>query len=166
MSAYHDTDNDRAESMIHETAIVESGAIIGEGTKVWHHAHIMSGAQIGKNCVISKNVFIAGNVIIGDNTKIQNNVSVYSGVTIWDNVFIGPSVVFTNVKKPRAWKKQEYEKTLIKSGVTIGANSTIICGIEIGEKAFIGAGSVVTKNVDDLAIVLGNPARKVGYVEE
>lgn len=147
---------------VHNSSYVDEGAVIGEGTKIWHFSHIMSKAKIGKNCNIGQNVFIADNVILGDNCKVQNNVSIYEGVIIEDDVFIGPSVVFTNVKKPRSFisQKGKYIKTIIKRGVTLGANSTIICGITISQYAFIGAGSVVTKNVLANTIVYGNPAKE------
>jgi len=148
---------------IHESSYVDDGALIGEGTKIWHFSHIMSKAKIGKNCTIGQNVFIADNVILGNNCKVQNNVSIYEGLIIEDDVFIGPSVVFTNVKKPRSFisQKDKYIKTVIKKGATIGANSTIICGVTIYEYSFIGAGSVITKNVLANTMVFGNPAKVV-----
>ena len=151
---------------IHSSSCVDEGAIIGEGTKIWHFSHIMSKAKIGKNCNIGQNVFIADNVILGDNCKVQNNVSIYEGVIIKDDVFIGPSVVFTNVKIPRSFisQKGNYIKTTIERGVTLGANSTIICGITIREYSFIGGGSVVTKNVPANTIVYGNPAKIIDHV--
>lgn len=153
---------------IHSSSFVDDGAIVGEGTKIWHFSHIMSGAKIGKNCTIGQNVFIADEVVIGDNVKIQNNVSIYKGVEIEDDVFIGPSVVFTNVINPRAFieRKNEYLNTTVKKGASIGANVTIVCGIEIGEYSFIGAGSVVTKNVKKLDLVCGVPAIKKGKVNK
>lgn len=146
---------------VHSSSYVDEGAIIGEGTKIWHFSHVMSKAKIGKNCNIGQNVFIADNVILGDNCKVQNNVSIYEGVIIEDSVFVGPSVVFTNIKKPRSSisRKGNYTKTIIKRGATLGANSTIICGVTIGKHAFVGAGSVVTKDVLDDMLVVGNPAR-------
>jgi len=151
-----------------ESAVVDKGAKIGQGSKIWHFSHIMKGAKIGRNCTIGQNVFIAAGAKIGDNVKIQNNVSVYSGVTLEDNVFCGPSVVFTNVKNPRSLYpvNKNYAKTLVKYGATIGANATIVCAVTIGKNAFIGAGSVVTKNVADYALVYGNPAKLKGYVCE
>ncbi|ADY53758.1 transferase hexapeptide repeat containing protein [Pseudopedobacter saltans DSM 12145] len=145
---------------IHETAVVDKGASIGKGTKIWHFVHVCSTAVIGRNCTIGQNVFIGENVVIGDGVKIQNNVSVYEGVILKDNVFIGPSVVFTNVINPRAFinRKDEFKKTIICEGVSIGANSTIVCGNSIGEYAFIGAGSVLTKNVGPYELWYGNPA--------
>lgn len=147
---------------IHDTSIVEEGCQIGEGTKVWHFCHIMKGAVIGKDCIIGQGVFIGRNVKIGNNVKIQNNVSIYEGVTIEDDVFLAPSCVFTNVKKPRSFLKQEYESTLVREGATVGANSTIVCGVTVGIRSFVGAGSVVTKDVPNYALVYGNPAKIVG----
>ena len=148
---------------IHETAILDDGAQIGSETKIWHFTHIMAKAKIGNSVSIGQNCFIGDNVVIGNNVKIQNNVSVYDGVIIEDDVFIGPSVVFTNVKLPKASKPvdKKYTKTLVRKGVTLGANSTIICGTEIGENAFIGAGSVVTKNIPANTMWFGNPAREI-----
>jgi len=148
---------------IHETAILDSGAEIGDNTKIWHFSHIMSKAKIGESVSIGQNCFVGDNVVVGDNVKIQNNVSLYDGVTIEKNVFIGPSVVFTNVKLPRAAEPvdKNYTKTIVRSGVTLGANSTIICGIEIGENAFIGAGSVVTKDIPPNTMWYGNPAKQI-----
>lgn len=153
---------------VHPTATVDPGAEIGEGTKIWHYSHVMSGAKIGRNCVLGQNVFIGRNVRIGDGVKIQNNVSVYEGVELEDYVFCGPSMVFTNVVNPRSEieRKSEFRKTLVKRGATLGANCTIICGVTIGRYAFIGAGAVVTKDVPDYALVVGVPARIVGWVCE
>jgi UDP-2-acetamido-3-amino-2,3-dideoxy-glucuronate N-acetyltransferase len=149
-----------------KSAIVEKGAKIGEGSKIWHFSHIMAGAQIGKNCTIGQNVFVADGAKIGNKVKIQNNVSVYSGVNLQDEVFCGPSVVFTNVRKPRSSYPvhKNYVKTLVKQGATIGANATIVCGVTIGRFAFIGAGSVVTKDIADFALVYGNAAKQKGWV--
>jgi len=151
---------------IHNSAYIDLDAVIGEGTKVWHFCHIMDKAVIGKNCNLGQNVFVARNVIIGDNCKIQNNVSLYEGLIVKDDVFIGPSVVFTNIKNPRAAisRKDKYLPTVIHKGATIGANSTILCGIVIGEYSLIGAGSVVTKDVPPYTKVFGNPARMIGSV--
>ena len=151
----------------HETAIVDEGANIGEGSKIWHFSHIMN-AQIGKNCILGQNVFVANNVILGNLVKVQNNVSIYEGVICEDAVFIGPSVVFTNVINPRSLieRKAEYQKTMVKHGASIGANSTIICGNTIGEFAFIGAGAVITKDVKPYAIMTGNPAKQKGWMSE
>ena len=146
---------------IHPSAVVDEGAVIGSGTKIWHFSHIMSGAVLGKQCNLGQNVFIAGGVVIGNNVKIQNNVSLYTGVTCEDDVFLGPSAVFTNVINPRSAvnRKADYKQTLIGRGASIGANTTIVCGHKIGQYAFIGAGAVVTKEVPDFALVIGNPAR-------
>ncbi len=154
---------------VHSSSFLDDDVEIGEGTKIWHFCHIMKGARIGKNCKIGQNVFIDRDVQIGDNVKIQNNVSVYRGVVLEDNVFCGPSMVFTNVINPRSLYPRdmgEYRKTLVKKGTTIGANATILCGVVIGESAFIGAGSVVTKNVPGYALVYGNPADIEGWMCE
>ncbi len=153
---------------VHETAVIDDGAIIGKGTKIWHFSHIMSGAKIGTNCIIGQNVMIAPKVVIGSGVKIQNNVSVYEGVSVDDDVFIGPSVVFTNVKIPRSFlnRKSQFLQTKLGRGASIGANATIICGNKIGEFAIIGAGSVVTKDVVPYSLVVGNPARHVSWVSE
>ncbi|MFN8238760.1 MAG: acyltransferase [Chitinophagales bacterium] len=146
---------------IHETAVVDDGAAIGTGSKIWHFSHVMK-AVIGNNCILGQNVFVADNVQIGNGVKIQNNVSLYEGVLCEDDVFIGPSAVFTNVINPRSFieRKNEYKKTIVRKGATIGANATIICGVTIGKFAFIGAGAVVTKEVKDYALVTGNPHGK------
>lgn len=153
---------------VHASAVVDPGARIGAGTKIWHFSHIMSGASVGQDCLLGQNVFIDNGVEIGNRVKIQNNVSVYSGVTCEDEVFIGPSVVFTNVINPRAMisRKHEFKNTLIRKGATLGANATIICGIEIGCFSMIGAGAVVTSNVPDYALVVGNPASFIGWISE
>jgi UDP-2-acetamido-3-amino-2,3-dideoxy-glucuronate N-acetyltransferase len=153
---------------IHESSYVDEGCEIGEGTKIWHFCHVMSGAKIGKNCVIGQGCFIGKNVIIGDGCKIQNNVSIFEGVTIENNVFVGPSVVFTNVINPRAFieRKEEFKKTIVKIGATIGANSTIVCGLTIGEYSFIGAGSVITRNVPEYTIVRWSPIGFKGIVNK
>jgi UDP-2-acetamido-3-amino-2,3-dideoxy-glucuronate N-acetyltransferase len=150
----------------HETAVVDDGCQIGSGTKIWHFSHICSGAQIGRNCNIGQNVFIAGGAVVGGNVKIQNNVSVYGGVVVEDDVFLGPSCVLTNVTNPRSQvvRRGIYEKTLIRRGATIGANATIVCGIEIGRYAFIAASAVVTKNVCDYALIVGSPGRQKGWM--
>lgn len=152
----------------HESSYVDEGAEIGEGTKIWHFCHVMSGAKIGKNCSLGQNVNIGGKAIIGDGVKIQNNVSVYDNVVLEDDVFCGPSCVFTNVINPRAFveRKHEYKQTVIKKGVSIGANATIVCGVTVGEYALIGAGSVVTKDVPAYALVYGSPARVRGKVDK
>lgn len=147
--------------MIHKSSFVDDNVKIGEGSKVWHFCHILSGTVIGRNCTIGQNVMIGPDVIVGDNVKIQNNVSLYKGVFIEDDVFIGPSAVFTNVKFPRSYidQKNNFAKTTIKKGCTIGANATIVCGITLGEYSFVGAGSVVTKTYPKNSILIGNPAR-------
>jgi len=147
--------------LIHKSSFVDNNVKIGSGTKIWHFCHILSGTQIGKNCTIGQNVMIGPDVVIGNNVKIQNNVSLYKGIIVEDDVFIGPSAVFTNVKFPRSYvdQKNNFEKTIIKKGCTIGANSTILCGIKLGEYCFVAAGAVVTKNFPDKSVLLGNPAR-------
>jgi UDP-2-acetamido-3-amino-2,3-dideoxy-glucuronate N-acetyltransferase len=152
----------------HKSVVIDKPVSIGDGTKIWHFSHISENAQIGKNVVIGQNVFVGKGVVIGNGCKIQNNVSVYEGVTLEDNVFVGPSVVFTNVNNPRSEivKKNEYRKTLVKRGATLGANCTIICGVTIGEFAFIGAGAVVSKNVPFYVLMVGVPARQVGWMSE
>jgi len=152
----------------HETAIIEEGCTIGEGVKIWHFSHIMPNCIIGDKCNIGQNVVISPEVVLGKNVKIQNNVSIYTGVICEDDVFLGPSMVFTNVINPRSAvnRKSEYAKTVVKKGASIGANATIVCGHDIGAFAFIGAGAVVTKNVPDYALVVGNPARQMGWVSE
>ena len=151
---------------VHESSYIDEPCEIGKGTKIWHFSHVMRNSKIGENCNIGQNVVISPGVIIGDNVKIQNNVSVYTGVICEDNVFLGPSCVFTNVINPRSFleRKNEYKSTFIKKGASIGANATIVCGHSIGRYAFIGAGAVVTKDIPDYALVVGNPARIIGYV--
>lgn len=151
---------------IHESSVVDEGAWIGEGTKVWHFCHVMGTARIGKNCVLGQNVFIGNKAKLGNNVKVQNNVSVYEGVVCEDDVFLGPSMVFTNVINPRSAvnRKEEFKTTLVKKGVTIGANATIVCGITLGDYCFIGAGAVVTKDVKPYALMTGVPARQKGWV--
>jgi UDP-2-acetamido-3-amino-2,3-dideoxy-glucuronate N-acetyltransferase len=153
---------------VHETAIVDAGAQIGEGTRVWHWVHICSGARIGMHCSFGQNVFVGNDVVIGNNVKVQNNVSVYDAVTIEDDVFCGPSMVFTNVYNPRSAviRKDEYRSTLVKKGVTIGANATIVCGITIGQYAFIAAGAVINKDVKPYALMAGIPAKQIGWMSE
>jgi UDP-2-acetamido-3-amino-2,3-dideoxy-glucuronate N-acetyltransferase len=152
----------------HETAIVDEGCTIAEGVKIWHFSHIMPNCIIGEKCNIGQNVVISPDVVLGKNVKIQNNVSIYTGVVCEDDVFLGPSMVFTNVINPRSAvnRKNEYAKTIVKKGASIGANATIVCGHDIGAFAFIGAGAVVTKNVPDYALVVGNPAKQIGWVSE
>ena len=149
----------------HESSYIDEGAQIGDGTKIWHFSHVMSTAKIGENCSLGQNVLVAADVTIGNNVKIQNNVSLYTGVIIEDDAFLGPSIVFTNVINPRSHviRKHEYKTTLVKKGASIGANATIICGVTLGQYCFIGAGAVVTKDVPDYALVLGNPARIQGW---
>jgi len=151
---------------VHPTAIVDEGALIGAGTRVWHFCHIMKGARIGERCIFGQNCFVGENVIIGNNVKVQNNVSIYTGTIVEDDVFLGPSCVLTNVTNPRSQINRHalYEKILIRRGATIGANATVVCGVELGRYCFIGAGAVVTKNVPDYALVLGNPGRRVGWM--
>ncbi|HTF82287.1 MAG TPA: acyltransferase [Cytophagales bacterium] len=152
----------------HPSSYIDEGCEIGEGTKIWHFSHIMSHSKLGRNCNIGQNVVISPQVILGDNVKVQNNVSIYTGVVCEDDVFLGPSSVFTNVINPRSAinRKNEYAKTYVRKGATIGANATIVCGHEIGSYAFIGAGAVVTKSVPAYALVMGNPARQTGWMSE
>jgi UDP-2-acetamido-3-amino-2,3-dideoxy-glucuronate N-acetyltransferase len=152
----------------HTTSVIDEGCQIGEGTKIWHFSHIMSGCIIGQNCNIGQNVVVSPQVILGNNVKVQNNVSIYTGVICEDDVFLGPSCVFTNVINPRSAvnRREQYMKTLIGKGVTIGANATIVCGHNIGKFAFIGAGTVVTKQIPDYALVVGNPSRQIGWMSE
>jgi UDP-2-acetamido-3-amino-2,3-dideoxy-glucuronate N-acetyltransferase len=151
---------------VHESSYVDEPCEIGEGTKIWHFSHVMGGSKIGRRCNIGQNVVISPQVVIGDNVKIQNNVSVYTGVELEDDVFCGPSMVFTNVTNPRSHvsRKNEYRKTLVRRGASIGANATVVCGHTIGRYAFIGAGAVVTRDVPDYAMVVGNPGRVVGWM--
>jgi UDP-2-acetamido-3-amino-2,3-dideoxy-glucuronate N-acetyltransferase len=157
-----------ADYFVHESCYIDDGCQIGEGTKIWHFTHVMSGARIGRGCNIGQNVVIAPQVVVGDNVKIQNNVSVYTGVILEDDVFCGPSMVFTNVINPRSRvpRKDEYRPTLVRRGASLGANSTILCGHTIGRYAFIGAGAVVTKDVPDYALIVGNPGRVAGWMCE
>lgn len=150
----------------HQTATIDPGCVIGDDTRIWHYAHLMPGARIGRSCTIGQNVFVAGRAVLGDRVKLQNNVSVYDGVTLEDDVFCGPSMVFTNVTTPRSHlsRREAFELTLVRQGATLGANSTVLCGLTIGRFAFVGAGAVVTRDVADHALVVGNPARQVGWV--
>jgi UDP-2-acetamido-3-amino-2,3-dideoxy-glucuronate N-acetyltransferase len=152
----------------HETAMVDPGCSIGEGTRIWHFSHIMPGSQIGKNCNLGQNVVVSPQVVLGNNVKVQNNVSIYTGVICEDDVFLGPSMVFTNVVNPRSAinRRNQYAQTLVRKGATIGANATVLCGHTIGKFAFIGAGAVVTRDVPDYALVMGNPARQAGWMSE
>lgn len=165
-----DKESSKKNYYINEYAVVDDNVEIGEGTKIWHFSHVQSGAKIGKKCVLGQNVNVGNNVVIGNYVKIQNNVSVYEGVTLEDYVFCGPSMVFTNVKDPRSKYPQVgsqfYIKTLVKEGASLGANCTIVCGITIGKYAFVGAAAVVTRDVPDYALVVGNPAKIVGWVSE
>ena len=151
---------------IHPTAIVDEGARIGEGTRVWHWVHVCAGARIGERCVLGQNVYVGNDVAIGDNVRIQNNVSVYDAVTLEDDVFCGPSMVFTNVYNPRSAvsRKSDYRRTLVRRGASIGANATVVCGHTIGEYAFVGAGAVVNRDVEPYALVVGVPARRIGWM--
>ena len=152
----------------HETAVIDAGCQIGMGTRIWHFSHIMSGCKIGQDCNLGQNVVISPDVVLGDRVKVQNNVSIYTGVICEDEVFLGPSMVFTNVINPRSGvnRRGQYQTTLVKFGASIGANATIVCGHNIGKFAFIGAGAVVTKEVPDYALVIGNPARQTGWMSE
>lgn len=154
------------QNQIHPTAIVDEGAKVGDGTSVWHWVHVSASAVIGKKCSLGQNVFVADNVQIGDNVKIQNNVSVYDGVVLEDDVFCGPSMVFTNVYNPRSHvtRKHEYRKTLVRKGASLGANCTVVCGVTIGQYAFVGAGSVVRSDVPNYALVVGVPGRQIGWI--
>lgn len=157
-----------AEYFAHPTATIDEGAVIGDGVKIWHYSHIMDGAVLGDKCNIGQNVVVSPGVTLGRNVKVQNNVSIYTGVTCEDDVFLGPSCVFTNVTNPRSAvnRHSQYARTKIGKGATIGANSTIVCGHDIGEYAFIGAGAVVTKTIPPYALVVGNPARQIGWMSE
>ena len=152
----------------HSTAVIDDNCIIGEGTKIWHFSHIMTGCRIGDRCNLGQNVVVSPGVVLGNNVKVQNNVSIYTGVECEDDVFLGPSMVFTNVINPRSAviRKEQYRKTMVKKGASIGANATIICGNEIGSFAMIGAGAVITKPVPAYALLVGNPARQIGWVSE
>lgn len=153
---------------VHESSYIDNNVIIGDGTKIWHFSHILDDTKIGKNCSLGQNVVVGPNVVVGEGVKIQNNVSIYNGVTIENNVFCGPSCVFTNVINPRSSviRKDEYLKTLVKEGASIGANATIVCGITLGKYCFIGAGSTVVKDVPDYALMVGNPANQIGWMSE
>ena len=155
-----------ADVFVHESSYVDDGCEIGDGTKIWHFSHVMSRSRIGRGCNIGQNVVVSPDVVIGDNVKIQNNVSIYTGVVLEDDVFCGPSMVFTNVVNPRSHvsRKDEYRQTLVKRGASLGANSTVVCGHTVGTYAFVGAGAVITKDVPDFALVVGNPARISGWM--
>jgi UDP-2-acetamido-3-amino-2,3-dideoxy-glucuronate N-acetyltransferase len=152
----------------HHTSIIEEGAIIGDDTKIWQFSHVMKSAKIGANCILGQNVQVANEVELGNGVKVQNNVSIYTGVICEENVFLGPSMVFTNVINPRAFlsRKNDFKKTIVKKGASIGANATIVCGNTIGEYAMVGAGAVITKEVPAYALVVGNPAKQIGWVSE
>jgi UDP-2-acetamido-3-amino-2,3-dideoxy-glucuronate N-acetyltransferase len=152
----------------HPSAIVDDGAIVGDGSRIWHFVHVCGGARVGKNVSLGQNVFVGNKVLIGDNCKIQNNVSVYDNVTLEEGVFCGPSMVFTNVYNPRSLieRKNEYRDTLVKRGATLGANATIVCGVTLGEFSFVGAGAVVTQDVPPFALVVGVPAKQIGWMSE
>jgi UDP-2-acetamido-3-amino-2,3-dideoxy-glucuronate N-acetyltransferase len=153
---------------VHPTAIIDNGAQIGAGSRIWHFCHLMPTSKVGENCILGQNVYIDSHVVIGNRVKIQNNVSVYSGVIIEDDVFLGPSMVFTNVINPRSFieRKNEFKKTIVRKGATIGANATILCGAEIGSFAMIGAGTMVVKSVPPYALIAGNPGQQIGWVSE
>jgi UDP-2-acetamido-3-amino-2,3-dideoxy-glucuronate N-acetyltransferase len=152
----------------HDTAVIDQGAVIGKGSRIWHFSHIMTGARLGENCNLGQNVLVSTDVVLGNNVKVQNNVSIYTGVICEDDVFLGPSMVFTNILNPRSAviRKEQYITTMVRKGATIGANATIICGNEIGRFAFIGAGALVTKDVKPYSLVVGSPARHVGWMSE
>lgn len=153
---------------VHETSIIGKNALIGEGSKIWHWVHVMDNAKIGKNCVLGQNVFVGSNAVLGNNVRVQNNVSIYDEVILEDDVFCGPSMVFTNVINPRSHvqRKNEYKRSYVRKGASIGANATVVCGNEIGEYAFIGAGSVITKPVKPFALIVGNPGKQIGWVSK
>ena len=153
-------------TVVHPSAIVDAGAQLGDGTKVWHFSHVCAGARIGEGCSLGQNVYVGNDVLVGRNVKIQNNVSVYDAVTLEDDVFCGPSMVFTNVYNPRSavTRKNEYRRTLVCRGATLGANCTLVCGVTVGQYAFVGAGAVVQKNVPDFALMVGVPARRIGWM--
>ncbi len=152
----------------HETAVIDEGCQIGNGTKIWHFSHLMGGCKLGENCNLGQNVVVSPDVVLGNNVKVQNNVSIYTGVVCEDDVFLGPSMVFTNVTNPRSAviRRGSYEKTVVGRGATIGANATVVCGNDIGHHAFVGAGSVVTKSIPAYALLVGNPARQIGWMSE
>ena len=166
--SFHNRLTMEKEYFAHETAVIDDNCQIGKGTKIWHFSHIMSDCILGENCNLGQNVVVSPQVVLGNNVKVQNNVSIYTGVICEDDVFLGPSMVFTNVVNPRSGvnRRGQYTKTLVKKGVSIGANATIVCGHDIGEYAFIGAGAVVTKEILPYALVVGNPAKQIGWISE
>lgn len=168
LSIFDDSKNGMSDYFVHPSSYIDEPCTIGKGVKIWHFSHIMANSIIGDNCNIGQNVVVSSNVVLGNNVKVQNNVSIYEGVVCEDDVFLGPSMVFTNVINPRSAiiRKHEYKKTVVKKGASVGANATIVCGNEIGEYAFIGAGAVVTRNVKAYALVAGNPAKQTGWVSE
>lgn len=153
---------------VHETALIDEPVEIGKGSKIWHFCHVMSNSTLGEGCILGQNVFIAGGVKLGNNVKVQNNVSLYSGVICEDDVFLGPSMVFTNVKNPRSGvvRRGQYDETYLEQGASVGANATIVCGVRLGKYCFVGAGSVVTKDVPPYALIVGNPARQIGWMSQ
>ena len=155
-----------SDPFVHPSAIVDEGAILGPGTRVWHFCHVSSTARLGRGCSLGQNCFVASDVVLGDNVKVQNNVSIYTGTVVEDDVFLGPSCVLTNVTNPRSQvnRRSKYERTLLRRGCSIGANATIVCGVTVGRYAFVGAGAVVTKDIPDYGLVVGNPARRVGWM--
>ncbi|MCI4667370.1 MAG: N-acetyltransferase [Bacteroidia bacterium] len=157
-----------ADYFVHETALVDEPSQIGKGSKIWHFCHVMTDTSLGEGCILGQNVFVAGGVKLGNNVKVQNNVSIYSGVICEDDVFLGPSMVFTNVKNPRSAvvRRGQYAETYLEQGASVGANATIVCGVRLGKFCFVGAGSVVTKDVPPYALIVGNPARQIGYMSE
>lgn len=157
---------ERGSFFVHESSYVDDGAVVGQGSRIWHFSHLMKGCRIGRNCNLGQNVFVAAGVEIGDNVKIQNNVSLYTGVIVEDDVFLGPSCVLTNVSNPRSQVNRQslYERTLVRRGATVGANATVVCGVTLGRYCFVGAGSVVTRDVPDYALMVGVPARQKGWV--
>jgi UDP-2-acetamido-3-amino-2,3-dideoxy-glucuronate N-acetyltransferase len=166
VTARHASSGISASAVVHESAYVDQGAVVGPGTRIWHFCHVMPGAVIGARCNLGQNVVVMGGARLGDNVKVQNNVSIYEGVELEDDVFCGPSMVFTNVVNPRSHvsRKHEYQRTLVQRGATIGANATVVCGVTLGEFAFVGAGAVVTRDVPPFGLVVGVPARRVGWV--
>lgn len=162
------SNSEPANFFVHETAIVEAGVTIGTGTKIWHFCHVMPGSRFGNNCSLGQNVFVGTNVVLGNNVKVQNNVSLYEGIVCEDDVFLGPSMVFTNIRNPRSAiiRKGQYDTTYLEQGVSIGANATIVCGTRLGTYCFVGAGTVITKDVAPYALMVGNPGKQIGWMSE